>query len=528
MKILAVIRSSTDKQETESQKNEMIEFCKSKGFDEIEIIEVAGASAVKLNKKYIQMIEDIKSAILMNNIKYVAFWHLNRLGRNETKLAEMKEFFKTNKIQVYIKYPSIQLFNDDGSLNEGANISWSIFSVMVEKDTEELFAKAKRGKKRNSDNGKYNGGDILYGFRLNSDKYYEINESEAEVVRLIFELYASGKYSASTLAKEMNDRGYSFKQYQIRKMLSNTAYIGYTDNDIQNSHRVYPRIITDELFDKVKEMRLKANTAIDKTPHYMFASKLLKCSECGSSYIHQQNSKGKKGGGVYCCWKRTIEHTCTNKLAINSNNLDRLLWYVARDIHIKYIMSMNNDKINNIENDINLLVKKIDVAKEKKIKLSNKIEKIADNYMNDLISKEKRDKQVQQVKLEEIEYDASIKSYEFKINNLIKLIETIKLNDNPLINRFNSINSIQLNKKEMNDIVKLHIEEVKLRSLNKNTIISIKPYHAPLIEVLYKPFSKSKTKQGWVERYYSLNDKSITEKVYKNSYEFDYILDNKQ
>ena len=111
---------------------------------------------------------------------------------------------------------------------------------------------------------------------------------------------------------------------------------------------------------------------------------------------------------------------------------------------------------------------------------------------------------------------------------LIKLIETIKLNDNPLINRFNSINSIQLNKKEMNDIVKLHIEEVKLRSLNKNTIISIKPYHAPLIEVLYKPFSKSKTKQGWVERYYSLNDKSITEKVYKNRYEFDYILDNKQ
>ena len=137
-------------------------------------------------------------------------------------------------------------------------------------------------------------------------------------------------------------------------------------------------------------------------------------------------------------------------------------------------------------------------------------------------------KNINKTKLEEIEYDASIKSYEFKINNLIKLIETIKLNDNPLINRFNSINSIQLNKKEMNDIVKLHIEEVKLRSLNKNTIISIKPYHAPLIEVLYKPFSKSKTKQGWVERYYTLNDKSITEKVYKNSYEFDYILDNKE
>ena len=46
--ILCVIRTSTEEQETASQKKDMLEFCISRGFKEedIEWIEVAGASKV--------------------------------------------------------------------------------------------------------------------------------------------------------------------------------------------------------------------------------------------------------------------------------------------------------------------------------------------------------------------------------------------------------------------------------------------------------------------------------------------------
>ena len=56
MKILAVIRESTDHQDTESQKREMGDFCIFKGFQEEDIvyIESAGASDRKANKKYLQ------------------------------------------------------------------------------------------------------------------------------------------------------------------------------------------------------------------------------------------------------------------------------------------------------------------------------------------------------------------------------------------------------------------------------------------------------------------------------------------
>ena len=129
--ILCVIRTSTEEQETASQKKDMLEFCISRGFKEedIEWIEVAGASARKQNEKYVQMIALIKSTILNNpDIKNCALWHLNRLGRVDSILVEMKNWFIENHIQVYVKNPSLTLLNSDGSVNSGTEIAWGLFA----------------------------------------------------------------------------------------------------------------------------------------------------------------------------------------------------------------------------------------------------------------------------------------------------------------------------------------------------------------------------------------------------------------
>ena len=174
--ILCAIRVSTERQETESQKQEMLSFCKSIGYAEenIEWIEVAGASARKLNNKYIQMLEDIQTKIKSTpSIKAIAFWHLNRLGRIESKLMEMKEWFIANRIQVFIKNPTITLFEDlqTGKVSASAEIAWAIFAAMVKFDTQEMFEKMVRGKKRNAQNKKYNGGiHIKTGYKVDETK----------------------------------------------------------------------------------------------------------------------------------------------------------------------------------------------------------------------------------------------------------------------------------------------------------------------------------------------------------------------
>ena len=86
-KILCVLRVSTDQQEIDSQKSDMLNFLTSKySEDEIEWLEAEGASAIKVDAKYLQMLDTIKSTISNSTtIKAVAFWSLNRLGRKKRK-----------------------------------------------------------------------------------------------------------------------------------------------------------------------------------------------------------------------------------------------------------------------------------------------------------------------------------------------------------------------------------------------------------------------------------------------------------
>lgn len=520
-KILAVIRSSSERQETESQKKEMIQFCIEKGYaeDDIKVIEVAGASARKLNKKYLDMLESIKATIINEGFTCCAFWHLNRLGRNESKLVEMKDFFKKNKIQVYIKYPSIQLFHNDGTLDEGGNLFWSMMAVCIEKDTDEMFAKMKRGKKRNAEQGKYNGSTLLLGFKLNENNYYEVDEDGASVVRLIFELYSTGEYSTATLAAEMQQRGFKFKKHHIQNILENTAYIGYTDySDSRRSHRKYPRIISDELFNQCKDIRTSNNSAQDKTKQYYLATKLLQC-HCGYNYIMQMFGTKQRIGGIYTCLGHR-DKKCDNKLSINQMNLDRLLWFIARDIHIKYLMSLDSSKIEEYEAQLHLLIQKIEVAEENKLKLQDKIEKIADNYVEGLINKEKKNKQLEKVKFEESEYNAQIKAYKAEIEKVTTLIKSIQHKDHPLFKLLDAKDSIELTKKELYDIVHMHIKKIYIEPNGKTIDIHIQLMDGKELKFNYRHTAKKKTKQGWFDRFYHF-DKSITEKVYKNSYEFD-------
>ena len=53
-KVLCIVRSSTEAQEIESQKKELIEFCKTKGFADGDMlfIEAQGASARVLKRSY--------------------------------------------------------------------------------------------------------------------------------------------------------------------------------------------------------------------------------------------------------------------------------------------------------------------------------------------------------------------------------------------------------------------------------------------------------------------------------------------
>ena len=109
-KIVALLRVSTNKQDLESQKMDLLKYLIKEGYkeDEIEWIEAKGASAVKASASYLQMLENVKESLINNNIKTLVIWHLNRLGRKKKYIQDMINWFEENKIQLICLNPFVK------------------------------------------------------------------------------------------------------------------------------------------------------------------------------------------------------------------------------------------------------------------------------------------------------------------------------------------------------------------------------------------------------------------------------------
>ena len=116
---------------------------------------------------------------------------------------------------------------------------------------------------------KYSGGKIMYGYKINADGYYEVDEEKAKMIREIYDIYTTQNIGMHKLLQEINSRGYELKGYMLNKILSNTAYIGYVDypkllkDEKKGNYRKYPPIISEETFklaQKRKPTQIKAGT----------------------------------------------------------------------------------------------------------------------------------------------------------------------------------------------------------------------------------------------------------------------------
>lgn len=490
-KILCIIRASTEKQETESQKKELVAYCITKGFavEEMAFIEVAGASARKLNDKYIQMLEDIKATLLSSpTINAVALWHLNRLGRVESKLHEMKEFFVTNKIQVYCKNPDFTLLDDKGNESAAGGIAFSVYASMVKYETDEMFAKMNRGRERNRANGIFYGGKIKFGYTLDATKHFIINEEEAQTVRLIFNLYSSGKYSFYDLIEELKARGITkggmkITYEMIQNALADEAYY---------SSKILPSIIDKELFDKCAA--IKANTvAVKRTKesrNINFAVGLLKCS-CGNNFI--------ASGDFYRCYskmnnnrkKKVVE--CDSP-TIRRDIMDDTLWLVTRLLQQRFLMDKDSVDISEQKDKINVLTAKLSTAQKGLSSIKDRKEKLEDAYYVDGEMNEAQfKKRLASLHSKEVQTESLIRNYKTEIEDIQKVIKQIELPSNDRY--LQSLLLSDLDVEELEDRKK--IKEMMFNHIDKVTVNRVMKGNHKCVEITIT----SKTKLTFVFLY---------------------------
>lgn len=428
--VIALIRESTEKQEIESQKAELTNYIKQDGVKAENIIIVGdkGASARKLDNAYRKNMNTVFELIDGGNIAAVYAWAIDRIGRDAVTLFTFKNKLVKNGIQLIIKNPSLRLLDDDGSVNHGTELAFSLFATMAEQEMDAKFARFERAKRRNAEQGRYNGGIIHFGYTVNEDGKVVVNDEEAELVKLIYELYASGEYSTTTLTKELQSRGYTVRGkavslHFITNMLKSTAFVGHT---IYNKHevidgkktgkilytqkRTYDRIISNELFETVKQ-RLTANHKGDITrqsKHTYLASKLIVCPECGRHWFasnrsytcigHKHHGKGLQG-----------YETCPNGDSIAVEWVDIAAWSVAKSCEMDYIYNFTEDKAEQAQKQIEVNNQKIETLKERINGMDARRQRINDQYeLDDKMTKQDYETKLAKVKSDTAEYHAQI------------------------------------------------------------------------------------------------------------------------
>ncbi len=268
---------------------------------------------------------------------YVLVYKLDRFSRNKYEMAIHKKTLRDNGAKVL----SATEFIPDSP--EGI-----IFESMLEGYAEyysaELSQKVRRGMNETRLKGNYTGGFIIYGYKV-VDKKIQIEESEAEIVKWIFEKFAAGVYVRNIIAelhaKGISNRGKPFKPYVIYCMLKNEKYIGIYRHKTQIYENMYPAILPKELFERVRKITKQNHHGTRSVKTVYLLRHKIKCGYCGVS-ICAECGTSKNGTSVhyYKCFGRKRGNGCT-KAMIRQEFLEKL-------ILDEIVKQLNQEKLRNI------------------------------------------------------------------------------------------------------------------------------------------------------------------------------------
>ena len=363
MKAILLVRVSTEAQDFTEQEREIYQMAINDGYKPEDIIAICEKeSGIKLAEEDRAGLNRMKELIEAGGVDCVYCWEVSRIARKKKINFSVLEYLTEHKVQLIIKTPAITLFNRDGSINEGAEMVFTLFSQMAESEMRTKKERFKRSKDARRKQGYFTGGFVLYGYTTDEDKKLIIHPEDSEVVKMIYQMYLTGKYSYRSLAKEVQamgffaDKTFTTAQTAIKKILTNTAYAGVPSADgsytkLKTEGNVYPPLVTLEMVEKCKKIA-EGNITLPKKKYstVYFAKGILRCPDCGKVMM------AVKSRNFYHCTK------CGNKNIININMVDSALWLCASPLYVQKMETKVEGQKEYYETQIVLLNQKIEVA----------------------------------------------------------------------------------------------------------------------------------------------------------------------
>ena len=284
-----------------------------------------GISGVTTKKReqFNEMVEDAAAGAF----DLIITKEVSRFARNTLDSLQYTRQLLACGVAVFFQNDNINTLDEDGELR------LTIMSSMAQDESRKISSRVKFGHQQAIKKGVVLGNSNIFGYRK-LDKRLVIDEEQAAVVRELFELYATGKYSMKQLETYFyekgfrNSKGNKFSHTTMSHIIANPKYKGYyCGNKVRivdlftkqqaflpeeewvmykdETGETVPAIVTEELWERANEvLRMRSadvKTRQNKTVHQNLLTGKLVCAHCGRPY-YRKDAKTKTGES-YSIWR---------------------------------------------------------------------------------------------------------------------------------------------------------------------------------------------------------------------------------
>ena len=365
-------RQSVDRIDSISTESQA-EFCKKEAAGErIKIYTDKGYSGKNIDRPaFQQLMGDIKAG----KIRRVIVYRLDRISRSVLDFASVIEFFQAYHVDFV---STMEKFDTGTPIGKAMLMIVMVFAQLERETIQRRVTDAYRSR---SQKGLYMGGKVPYGFQLKEidiggvkSKMYAPIPEEAEIIRLIFELYAQSQTSLGDVARCLENRkvkkrdGQSFSRGRIRDIVVNPIYVradyrlyeffkaqgvnvvnppeefigergAYLYTGEENTRKntslqghvlvlaPHEGLVNADTWIKCRRKCLKNGGVVTpvKAKETWLAGK-LKCGNCGYALISKvYHCKTKKDNRYYLCSNPTPNTRC-GLGSLNADFVDGLIW----------------------------------------------------------------------------------------------------------------------------------------------------------------------------------------------------------
>ncbi len=391
------------------------------------------------------------------------------------------------------------------TIDSDSEMRLTIMSSIAADEVRKLSERVRWGHKRSIENGNVLGNNRIFGYNKEDCKLV-INEEEAEMVRMIFDLYSTGDYSVRKIERILYDKGYKGRNgtrihhNTVSGIIQNPKYKGYyCGNKVKivdyrtreqrflpkdewimykdETGKVVPPIVSEELWDKCNRIFEQRSTAIknrersfkDKS---VFTGKIW-CAAHDKPYWRTcYSNSASKGKPIYqwiCSEKKKEGASHCASFAIMESELYEMLSAFFKDIaenledYVDTFLKIYKEADHSTE-----MIRQINTLKARLQKENMKRDKLLELYMDEAITKPEFKKRNGECGVLISELEEEIHYLEQKNDSDFEYAKSLKRIEKYFRDMYNP--EIEMTKEQIDEMAKTIIDRISVVPINKHTM----------------------------------------------------------